>query len=357
MISARRLGWNFGLQRAVDYAVALRKPLVILEALRCDYPGANDRLHRFVLDGMAVNRRHAARSRALYYPYVEPAPGHGRELLPTLAASACVVVTDWYPAFFLPRMIAAAAARLTVRLEAIDSNGVIPLAEHGRAFTAARFYRAFMQRVLREHVTQVPDEAPLDAPEEGPATLVAAEERDAALARGECASLDRRGHSAFRRCQSTTPFRPVRARGGHDAAARTLRRFVTAKLSGYDAHRNHPDDDGTSRLSPYLHFGHMSAHEVFSAVMTHERWTTRRLGDERRAAGAKAGGAYRRRQRRFSTSSSSGASSRSTAASTSTTTRPTIRCPSGRGRRSTEHGDDPRPHTYTLERLEAAADR
>lgn len=42
MISARRLGWNFGLQRAVDHAVALGKPLVILEALRCDYPGAND---------------------------------------------------------------------------------------------------------------------------------------------------------------------------------------------------------------------------------------------------------------------------------------------------------------------------
>ena len=60
MTSARRLGWNFGLQRAVDYAVDLKKPLVILEALRVDYPGANDRLHQFVLDGMAVNRRRAA---------------------------------------------------------------------------------------------------------------------------------------------------------------------------------------------------------------------------------------------------------------------------------------------------------
>ena len=97
-----------------------------------------------------------------------PSPGHGRDLLPTLAASACVVVTDWYPAFFLPKMIAAAARRLTVRLEAVDSNGVIPLAEHGRAFTAARFYRAFMQRVLREHVTQVPDEAPLTRLKKGP---------------------------------------------------------------------------------------------------------------------------------------------------------------------------------------------
>ncbi len=132
MISARRLGWNFGLQRAVDYAVDLGKPLVILEALRCDYPGANDRLHRFVLEGMAVNRKRAARTRALYYPYVEPSRGAGKKLLPALAADAAVVITDWYPAFFLPRMVQAAGARLKVRLEAVDSNGLVPLASSGQ---------------------------------------------------------------------------------------------------------------------------------------------------------------------------------------------------------------------------------
>jgi deoxyribodipyrimidine photo-lyase len=40
-------------------------------------------------------------------------------------------------------------------------------------------------------------------------------------------------------------------------------------------------------LSPYLHFGHISAHEVFSAVMTAERWTTRRLAV--RGGGAREG--------------------------------------------------------------------
>ena len=49
-------------------------------------------------------------------------------------------------------------------------------------------------------------------------------------------------------------------------------------LESYPEDRGDPDLAGTSGLSPYLHFGHLSAHEVFSAVMTHERWTTRRLG-------------------------------------------------------------------------------
>lgn len=277
MTSARRLGWNFGLQRAVDHAVAFGKPLVILEALRCDYPGANDRLHQFILDGMAVNRRRAARSRALYHPYVEPSQGDGRELLSTLATQASVVVTDWYPAFFLPHMTDAAARRLSVRLEAVDSNGIIPLAEHGRAFTAARFYRAFVQRVLRDHVTQVPDEAPLRRLRRGP--------RLEALPRSisKCwpAATDRmltRGAGALAPLPIDHWIEPVSAQGGSDAAGKVLRHFVSSKLSGYDIHRNNPDDDGTSRLSPYLHFGHVSAHEVFSAVMTRERWTTRRLG-------------------------------------------------------------------------------
>ena len=37
------------------WARRLRRPLVVLEALRCGYPWASDRLHRFVLDGMADN--------------------------------------------------------------------------------------------------------------------------------------------------------------------------------------------------------------------------------------------------------------------------------------------------------------
>jgi deoxyribodipyrimidine photo-lyase len=67
-------------------------------------------------------------------------------------------------------------------------------------------------------------------------------------------------------------------KGGSEAAARALQSFVEHRLAAYEADHNHPDADGTSRLSPYLHFGHLSAHEIFSAVMTHERWTTRRLG-------------------------------------------------------------------------------
>ena len=72
--------------------------------------------------------RRLRRTRALYHPYVERRAGAGKGLLEALAERAAVVVTDDYPGFFLPRMVAAAGERLPVRLEKVDSNGLLPLA-------------------------------------------------------------------------------------------------------------------------------------------------------------------------------------------------------------------------------------
>ena len=55
MIAARRARANFALQRAVRWALDLKRPILVLEPLRVAYPWANDRLHTFVLDGMADN--------------------------------------------------------------------------------------------------------------------------------------------------------------------------------------------------------------------------------------------------------------------------------------------------------------
>ena len=60
--------------------------------------------------------------------------------------------------------------------------------------------------------------------------------------------------------------------GGAGAAARRLRSFLDHDLALYGTGRNEPDNDVSSRLSPYLHFGHIGAHEVFDEVMRREGW-------------------------------------------------------------------------------------
>jgi deoxyribodipyrimidine photo-lyase len=97
MISARRRYANFGLQRAVEHARKLGRPLLVLEGLRCGYRWASDRLHTFVLQGMQDNVTAFAGAGVTYYPYVEPTPGAGSGMLEALAKNACCVVTDDFP--------------------------------------------------------------------------------------------------------------------------------------------------------------------------------------------------------------------------------------------------------------------
>jgi deoxyribodipyrimidine photo-lyase len=100
MTAARRLSWNFALDRAVELALEVGRPLVVFEALRCDYPWASDRLHAFVLDGMEEHWQESRNLPIHYLAYVEPHPGHGKGLLEALSARAVAVVTDDFPFFF-----------------------------------------------------------------------------------------------------------------------------------------------------------------------------------------------------------------------------------------------------------------
>ena len=273
MTSARRLRSNFALERAVALAREHRKPLVILEALRAGYPHANDRLHRFVIDGMAEHARVLAATPVTYLPYVEPAPGDGRGLLAALSQHAALVITDDYPAFFLPRMLASAARQVPVHFEAIDSNGILPMRAAPKCFVTAFSHRAYIHNTLREHIQTWPAElqfsdlrrlTALPAGVTRRWRVTPAADLDAPDALIASLTID---HS----------IAPVGLRGGEAAAQAALARFVARGLSHYGDDRNQPSVEGTSRLSPYLHFGHIGAHDVFSAVMNAEQWTTRKL--------------------------------------------------------------------------------
>ena len=54
--------------------------------------------------------------------------------------------------------------------------------------------------------------------------------------------------------------------GGRGEAQRCLERFLCYRLKGYATKRNKPEFDGTSQLSPYLHFGQIGPHAVAVAV-------------------------------------------------------------------------------------------
>ena len=84
MTSNRRMNFNFSLERAIEWCRELNKPLMILVALRCDYPWASIRIHSFIIAGMNDNMLAAQKLPVTYFPYVEPNPGAGSGLIGSL---------------------------------------------------------------------------------------------------------------------------------------------------------------------------------------------------------------------------------------------------------------------------------
>jgi deoxyribodipyrimidine photo-lyase len=284
MVAARRTGWNYALQRAAAWSRELAKPLLVFEPLRCGYEWASDRHHRFVLDGMLDNAAHCEAADVSYFPYVEAEAGAGKGLLEALAARACVVVTDEYPCFFIPLMLEAAGRRLEVRLEAVDSNGLLPLHGTERVFATAYSFRRFLQRTLPIHLGESPISTPLDAAHRGNRARVPQDvvNRWPSAAAGLLA--DEAGALAALPIDHSVG--PVDQQGGPKAGSAALSAFLSRRLTEYPQTRNHPDEEGPSGLSPYLHFGHVSPHQILEAIATRESWTPDLVG---RATGKRQG--------------------------------------------------------------------
>lgn len=284
MTANRRLRYNFSLQHALNVSDELGKPLIIFEALRCGYRWASDRLHRFVMQGMADHRAALDNSSVRYYCWLETSEGEGSGLLEALTDEACAVVSDDFPCFFLPRMYAAVADRLKVRLELVDSNGILPMTATDRVFTTAASFRRYLQKELRPHLVEFPNKNPLRGVDL-PQARVPAE-------------ILHKWPEASDKVLTATPeelaefpidhdVKPAAFDGGDSQARKTLQRFLKSRLDRYADGRNDPDEEAASGLSPYLHFGHISAHEVFRGIADRNDWSVDDLAEQ--ASGSREG--------------------------------------------------------------------
>ncbi len=278
MIAYRRGSYNFGLQQAVQWAQQLSKPLVILEGLQCDYRWASDRLHRFVVEGMADNASYFANQQVLYYAYVEPQRRAGHGLLKQLSERAAVVVSDDYPCFFLPRMIKLVSRQIACRFEVVDSNGLLPMRAAEKVFARAFDFRRFLQKHLLPHLAEIPEPEPLAGvklPRLGSLPQAVTQRWPAS---DPAAMLD--AADGFADLPIDHTVLPVQTRGGWQAANRSWSQFLEQKLSIYASDRNQPDQEAGSGMSPYLHFGHISPHQLFDELAEREQWTPGQVAEK-----------------------------------------------------------------------------
>ena len=227
MTSARRLHYNFGLQHAVERARELERPLIVFEALRCGYEHANDRLHAFVLQGMAEHAASLTRGGATYYPYVEPSPGAGSRPARSAGARRLPRRRRLVPRVLLSAHAGGsrAAGRRPARGDRL--NGLLPIADAGRAIPMAHGFRSHLQRNLRAQLRAWPAADPLA----GLPARRRASVPSPVLQRWPAADRDVLSGRILHTLPIDHRVRPVAIRGGTRAGRERLGRFVESGLA------------------------------------------------------------------------------------------------------------------------------
>ena len=158
-----------------------------------------------------------------------------------------IVVTDFDPLAPGRAWRKKVADRIPVSLVTVDSDTVVPSSLFQKEEWAPRTIRPKINRVLAEYLQPIPN------PVANRRSAICEAHDPLAVVR--TLPLD----------QTVGPS--SRFRGGSDEAQARLRTFLTKRLPDYADGRNKADIDGTSELSPYLHFGQISPLEVALQVV------------------------------------------------------------------------------------------
>lgn len=252
----RRSGDNAALAYAIGRANELGLPCLVYEALRPDYPHASDRFHTFVLEGARDMAAGLAERGILHAFFLPRTPAEARGVLGKLAARAALIVTDEFPTFIVPEQNERAAKRATCPYFVVDDCAVVPMSLFPKMEIGARTIRPKLHRALDAWLVPIDEPKPKIA---APRRLdLPFEPID--LARADVTAL-------VRACAIDHGVPPVaELPGGSRAAEARLERFVRRGLASYAVDRNDPSRDGGSLLSPYLHFGMISARRIALAV-------------------------------------------------------------------------------------------
>ncbi|HZW80093.1 MAG TPA: deoxyribodipyrimidine photo-lyase [Candidatus Deferrimicrobiaceae bacterium] len=236
---------------ALDVAVAaaneLEKPVVVFLAPVPFYPHANLRHYRFLAEGIpdiaeALGKRNIGFVLRRFPEFS----------LPRFCdeVRAALVVGDENPMREPESWRRTAAKKLRGPLWTVDADVIVPSMFLQKAQYAAHIIRPRLQAQL-------------------PRFLVASKNPAARVLWKKPAGLSSLApdFDITQDWQLDRSAAPVpQWRGGSKEALRRLGHFIKHKLPGYGSGRNKPEIDHTSRLSPYLHFGHIGPITVALAV-------------------------------------------------------------------------------------------
>lgn len=255
----RRVDSNHALAWAITLANLNRVPLLVYEGLTCSYPDANDRIHSFVLEGLPEFEADLKRAGIGYLFYLRRTPGDANDLVYRLAEKAVALVTDDFPSFNVAGHNRRVPGRVDIPYYTVDSSCIVPMNIHEKRAWAAYTIRPKITRELPQWLKPLLFSPPAKSWDDGLLPSGLAEFRTT-VRREKIPEL-----VASCTINHTIPLSKS-YRGGTTEARACLEQFLVSRLSRYSKESGQPSKKATSELSPYLHFGHISALEVALAV-------------------------------------------------------------------------------------------
>ena len=244
----QRLRDNWALIHASDLAKKSGSELAVVFCLTTDFPGATMRHYAFMLDGL---REFAQSIQLLNIPFYllqgDPAENLGRFIK---EFEINHVVTDFDPLRIKRRWKQRLAELTDINLTEVDAHNIVP----ARFVTDKQEYGAYTLRPkIRRHLESFLDPFP---------EIIAQRKTE----KFRIQQTDWTGILKSLKADRSVPEANW-IHAGEEAALDMMNYFINEKLVHYAEKRNDPNADVTSNLSPYLHFGQISAQRIAMEIL------------------------------------------------------------------------------------------
>jgi deoxyribodipyrimidine photo-lyase len=248
MQRAMRILDNPALEVALEAANLLGLPVVVYFSVIPNDPHANLRHSHFMAQGLRDVAEDAA-ERGVGFVLRRP-PDHSLEAF-LEEVEAALLVGDENPCREPERWRRVLAKRLKLPFWTVDADVVVPSRVFGRAFFLLHHFRPRLHAEVPKYLVAPAKLDPLCRWTQPKSMASYPLDRD----------LTEGVHNLDRSVKPVDTFT-----GGTHSAVRRLGEFVRHELAAYETMRNHPEKKGTSRLSPYLHFGNIGPLTIALAV-------------------------------------------------------------------------------------------
>ena len=239
----QRISDNWALLHAQDLALKTKSPLVVLFCLVPKFLDATLHHYRFMIDGL-VELEEELRSHNIGFKVLT---GKLEDEIPNYCweNNTGALVTDFSPLRIKRKWDNALSSRLDIAFMEVDTHNVVPCrAASPKQEYAAYTIRPKIHKLLPGFLTEIPrlKKHPYKTDTELPAVDWGKAEKSLKV-------------------DSNSPGADI-FETGEKAAKKRLDFFLQEKLAFYDKDRNDPTKEGQSNLSPYLHFGQISAQRI-----------------------------------------------------------------------------------------------